>query len=341
MAVVRLKHVKRVRSKGRTYWYHRSTGERLPDDPDQRIKRVVDLNASLGPRKRVAYPGSVAATASAYKASPDFKRLAPKTRQYYATYLDIICQDWGPLPVSGIQRKHVLALRDKHMETPSKANLLVTVLRILLSFAVDREEIAINPARNIKKLKTGDGHQAWPDDAIERFLKVAPPMMALALKLGLYTGQREGDCLAMTWRDYNGDEIFVAQNKTGTKLKIPVYSELKEALEEVRRTSPIMSAYILTTSTGRPFTGSHFRHQFGKVMKAADVTGLCFHGLRYTAAANLAEIGCTLKEIAAVTGHRSLAMIEKYSRDADQLRLAGAAILKLENFSGTKTGKPR
>jgi hypothetical protein len=55
----------------------------------------------------------------------------------------------------------------------------------------------------------------------------------------------------------------------------------------------------------------------------------------------LAEAGCSLKEIAAITGHRSLAMIEKYSREADQRKLAGAAIHRLENVSGTKNGKPR
>ncbi|MCZ6773322.1 MAG: tyrosine-type recombinase/integrase, partial [Proteobacteria bacterium] len=64
------------------------------------------------------------------------------------------------------------------------------------------------------------------------------------------------------------------------------------------------------------------------------------HGLRYTAAARLAEAGCSLKEIASITGHKSLAMIEKYSREADQKRLAGAAIFALEEYtSRTKTGK--
>ncbi len=69
--------------------------------------------------------------------------------------------------------------------------------------------------------------------------------------------------------------------------------------------------------------------------------GLTFHGLRYTAAARLAEAGCSLKEIASITGHRSLGMLAKYSRDADQKRLAGAAILRLGNASRTKNGKLR
>jgi len=252
--IVRLKQVKRVRSKGRTYWYHRVTGERLPEDRDERIARIVMINASLGP-KRIAEPGSVAANFAAYKASPAFRDLAPSTRNTYAFYLDMICRDWGLLPVAGIQRKHVIALRDKHADRPSKANYLVTVLRIMLTDAIDREEIATNPARDIKTLKTGPGHKAWPEAAIDRFLEVAPPMMVLALKLGLYTGQREGDCLKMSWHDYDGEQIYVAQSKTGTKLWIPVHSALREALDAQQRVAPI----ILTTATERPFTGSNFR----------------------------------------------------------------------------------
>jgi len=336
--IVRLKHVKRVRSKGKTYWYHRITGERLPEDRDARIKRVADINSSLGPKTRSgSRPGSVAAVAITYKRSPEFRNLAPKTRHDYASYLDLLCQDWGPLPVSGIRRKHVLALRDKHAEKPSKANHLVTVLRIVLAFAIDREEISTNAAHGVKKLETGDGHQPWPQDAIDRFLAKALPMMVLALKLGLYTGQRQGDCLAMTWHDIDGEQIRVAQSKTGARLWIPIHTALRGALDAQERVSPL----ILTTPTGKPFTGSNFRHHFGKAMQAADVNGVSFHGLRATAANNLAEAGCSSKEIAAITGHRSLAMVEHYTRAADQRRLASAAIRRLENASSTKSGKPQ
>ncbi|MFP6730919.1 MAG: tyrosine-type recombinase/integrase, partial [Alphaproteobacteria bacterium] len=92
--------------------------------------------------------------------------------------------------------------------------------------------------------------------------------------------------------------------------------------------------------TGKPFSGPNFRHHFGKAMKAAGLIGMTYHGLRYTAAARLAEAGCTLKEIASITGHRSLGMIAKYSRDADQKKLSGAAIVALEGYtSRTKNGK--
>ena len=335
--IVRLRHVKRVHAKGHTYWYHRITRERLPDDREDRAARVLEINRTLkGTARRIAL-GSLADVNAQYRKSPDFTRLGDRSRHEYLIYLGILSETWGSQPIASIERKHILALRDKYAETPGKANKIITVLRIVLAFAMDRDYRRDNPARDIKKLKMGPGHSPWPDEAIDAFLSTAPTMMGLALKIALYTGQREGDVLTMTWHDYDGERIQVVQGKTGTKLSIPVHSTLKQALDAQERVSPI----ILTTKTGRPFTGSTFRSHFGKAIRAAGLYGLVFHGLRYTSAMSLAEAGCSTKEIASITGHKSLAMVEKYTSGADQKRMAGAAIHRLENASRTKNGKPR
>jgi integrase len=56
------------------------------------------------------------------------------------------------------------------------------------------------------------------------------------------------------------------------------------------------------------------------------------HGLRKAAARRLAEAGCTAHEIGAVTGHASLAELVRYTKAADQRRLAEAAWPKLEHL---------
>lgn len=58
------------------------------------------------------------------------------------------------------------------------------------------------------------------------------------------------------------------------------------------------------------------------------------------AAAELAEAGCTEKEIAAMTDHRTLAMVQFYTRSADQGRLASAAVVKLANVGKTRQRSP-
>ena len=193
--IVRLKHVKRVRAKGRVYWYHRITGERLPTDREERAARVLELNSTMkGAARRIA-DGSLSDILAQYKKAPEFRTLAERTRHEYAFYMDLLAEKWGAHPVTSIERRHILRLRDKFAETPVKANKIVTVLSILLTFAIERDYRRDNPARNIKKIKMGAGHASWPDEAVERFLDTAPPMMVLALKLALYTGRTIAACI--------------------------------------------------------------------------------------------------------------------------------------------------
>jgi integrase len=64
--------------------------------------------------------------------------------------------------------------------------------------------------------------------------------------------------------------------------------------------------------------------------KAGIAKGLGPHGLRKATARRLAEAGCTPHQIAAMTGHQSLKEVERYTRAADQRRLAAAAVVRLE-----------
>ena len=58
--------------------------------------------------------------------------------------------------------------------------------------------------------------------------------------------------------------------------------------------------------------------------------GLTIHGLRVTVATRLAEAGCTINEIRAVTGHTTNDSGERHVRTVDQKRQAPTAMQKLE-----------
>ena len=339
MVNVNVPGIKPVKRDKRIYWYHRKTGERLPDDEVKRVARAIEINASLDGPRRKAGAGSVGALVEMYRQAPEYRQLAPSSQELYRLHLDTIRGFWGELPVAKVGRAGVLALRDNRANQPATANMLVKVLRVLLKFAVNREMRTDNPANGVATLKVGPGHRTWTQADIDRFLVFAPPDMAMALKLGLYTGQRLGDVLNMSWDDYDGTAINVVQAKTGEKLWIPAHKKLRAALGAWPREGETILNLKRPTFQGR----------WRKVILAAGLDGLTFHGLRYTAAAKLAEAGCDVQEIGAITGHRSLAMLQKYTRGADQKRLASAAILKLErteqkqnveNFPG-KGGKQK
>lgn len=83
MQVVKLRHVKKYRSSGKVYWYHRITGERLPDDEEARAGRVLEINSGLESDRPRTLPGSLRDLIGQYRAGPDFRRLADSTRKSY------------------------------------------------------------------------------------------------------------------------------------------------------------------------------------------------------------------------------------------------------------------
>jgi enterobacteria phage integrase len=141
----------------------------------------------------------------------------------------------------------------------------------------------------------------------------------------------------MTWADVTGDAIRVVQGKTGERLTIEIHPELRRALNAHPREHHV----IIATAFGRPFTEKGYGQWMAKAIERAGLPAECVtHGLRKAAARNLAEHGATAKEIAAITGHRTLKEVSRYTADADQTKLAKAAIARLPERNRKEIGKP-
>lgn len=334
MVKIVLSGVKPIRKKMadgsvRLYYYHRASGVRLPDDPvtPEFLAALKTLNTP--PRERTEPDAkSFARLIQMFYTSPEWRQLADASRREYRRYLTVIEDIFGHEPVESLKREHIITLRDHWGDRPRSANYLVQTIKRLLNFGVDRGFRNDNPATRITALKTGPGHKPWTSEMIESFRATHPAgvPMRTALELGIGTGQRKGDILKMTWHDYDGTGIAVTQGKTGTKLWIPCHETLKSYLDKLERRAPA----ILTTDTGKPFLTDHFSHSFRSACDAANLPKATFHGLRHAAATALAEAGCDTRDIMAITGHRSEAMVARYTRTANQRLRATAAIARLE-----------
>ena len=146
----------------------------------------------------------------------------------------------------------------------------------------------------------------------------------LALAMLLYTGQRRGDIIRLGRQHIREGFIHVRQQKTGIELAIPIHATLAAIIAE----TPIHHLTLLTTQTGKPFSPAGFGNWFRDRCNEAGLSHCSAHGLRKAAARRLAEAGCTMHEIAAITGHASLSEVQRYTKAADQKRLALAAMEK-------------
>ncbi len=60
----------------------------------------------------------------------------------------------------------------------------------------------------------------------------------------------------------------------------------------------------------RPY---EFKAEWHRKLKAAKITGLRFHDLRHEAVSRLVEAGLGDQEVAAISGHKSMQMLRRYT----------------------------
>ncbi|MGA8998677.1 MAG: tyrosine-type recombinase/integrase [Pseudolabrys sp.] len=293
------------------------------------IRQYQEAHASL--RKPKA--GTLMSLIAEFKASAEFRRLSPSTIRAYSTYIKLIEVAFGDLPLAALDDRRVRGefktWRDTFADTPRKADYAWSTLARILAFAKDRGLIASNPCEGGGRLYSADRtDKIWTDDDVSRFLGSAPAGMALAMMLALWTGQRQGDLIALPWSAYDGRHIRLQQSKTGRRVTIPVGEPLKILLDRTDRRSPV----ILTTSRDTPWTSDGFRTSWAKACRKSSIVGLTFHDLRGSAVVRLALADATVPQIATFTGH-SLRDVEGIldahylSRD---VKLAEIAVMKLE-----------
>jgi integrase len=330
-----LRYVQTFNARGHRYYYFRKPGcacIRLPGLPGS-TEFMSAYQAALDAVPRIeigagrTVPGTISSLVVAYYGSADFRDLGPATQQYRRWLIEKFRAVFGKHPVKLLASKHVDAML-KQVDKPHMRKQWLKMLRGLMRYAVCIGMRADDPTIGFKiKQRQSDGIPTWGETEIEAFRRhhALGSRARLAFELLLNTGQRRGDVIRMGRQHVSGSAIQVTQEKTKAKLLLPLYPDLLEAIAAV----PSETLLFLTSPSGGPFSAAGFTAWFRQQCDAAGVRGLSAHGLRKAACRRLAEAGCTEKQIAAISGHKSLAEVARYTRAADQAMLARAAMDKV------------
>ena len=348
-------HVHLTRRRGREYFaFHpfrgtKRAGTRVPlpgcptlPNGEPNPAWWAAYRAASGAPPPSARTGSFLALATAWRASLEWQRLAANTQRNYTTAVGRVVAAWGDLPVRLLSSRHVLELRDAHAATPAAANTMLTALASMLDWSIPRDWRDDNPCDKVQALPGGTPWAAWSWEAIEAWRALAVPELRRAMMLALYTGQRRGDLIVMTWADVDQgaiqvvrDDGMIGQQKTRKRVWVPLHRELRAELAGVSRTS----TRILTGERGQPYTLESFKTAWQRQHEAIELlTGAChglvLHGLRKSAVCFLLDAGCPEEEVEAIT-RQSREMIRHYAADLNRQRLAERAIARWENATGS------
>jgi integrase len=331
MTKIRLPYVHEYRDRhGRLRRYVRRPGSArvalpgLPGSPEF-MQSYQDAMSGAVLRPRAPKDGTLAALAADFFGSIEFANLKPSSQATYRLALAPVLELDGHRLVRDLPPdKARKIIQEIGANRPAMANLTRAILRRLFAFAVSVGQRRDNPFAISPKYKIGS-HRSWTDAELDAYEKHWPlgTRERLAYDVLLFSAQRVGDVVRIQRQDIRNGIITLVQQKTGAEVFVPLHAALARSM----KAGPARGVYLIGDENGRPIKRARLSALISAAATAAGLPAECVpHGLRKAALRRLAEHGATSKEMQAVSGHRSLSEIERYTRQADQQRLAKRAI---------------
>lgn len=340
------RHVHRVVSRGREYFYYQEgrgtphVGERirLPDDPQtpEFWNAVRQAQGITGPTPA----DTVGALIDAYECAwPTLQRkLSKGTQDQYRRYLKPARKAWGDLPARELSPRYIDALiRKIGADKPGAANNTLDALKALCRWANGPVELlAHDPTQGVHRFAKGEGHHPWTPEQLAFADETFTGMVRRFFYLSRYTGQRISDVVRLNPNDADEGGFSLPQKKTGVKPWCPIFPELEaEMATWERRPGP----YLLQEdgkSAGKPFSTNQMWKAFDRERKKHPILeGAVPHGLRANAVISLRGAGYSALQISDMVG-MSVEMVEHYCRHADR-KASGQAVLR--EFQERKEGR--
>jgi integrase len=163
------------------------------------------------------------------------------------------------------------------------------------------------------------------------------------------TGRRQGEILGLSWEDvdleggrltvrralartWNGGYALAAPKTSRSRRTVNLARVATEALRRQRAwqddaasaAGPAWSnpdGLVFTDAAGRPLRGTNVTHGFHRLLNAAGLPSIAFHGLRHSAATALLAAGVPLRVVADQLGHTTISITaDLYAAVVPELR---------------------
>lgn len=201
--------------------------------------------------------------------------------------------------------------------------VVITPVVAVLRFAAKRGWCDL-PAFDRPKVPPRAAVRWLTRDEADRLVAACAPHLAPLVTFLLHTGARLGEALGLQWAqvDLQARRVAFLDTKNGTHRGVPLNDAAWLALANL----PLRQGHVFLTPAGAPYYGSALggspiKTAFRGACRRAGIDGLRVHDLRHTFASWLVMSGAPLRTVAELLGHRSLAMVHRYSHlSPDHLR---------------------
>ena len=206
----------------------------------------------------------------------------------------------------------------KKQRSPATCNRYLGALSHVFTVAMNEWGwVDANPLRKVRRLPEPRGRvRTLTDDERKDLLKACKasenPMLYPLVVLAVSTGARRGELLGLHWRDIDWSRgvAVLHETKNRERRAVPVRGHALELLRDMAKVRRMDTDFIFAHAK---HTKALFPQRTWKTaLSEAKLDDFTFHDLRHVAATELAREGASLSELAAVLGHKTLAMVRRY-----------------------------
>ena len=246
-----------------------------------------------------------------------------------------LIKKWKSHPLSirslpSIQGKDIATYRDDRLKTvsPNTVRLELAVISHLFTIAVKEWGMAglVNPVSQIRKPKLPQGRdrRLLPGE-LDRILSASDsPVLSALVRFAIEAGARRGEISRMTWDlvDLKKRTAILSETKNGEKRTVPLSTEAVRILSGLARRidgkvwgmkpDSITQAFLRALARARKAYEKECEEKNEKP-DPAYLVDLTFHDLRHEATSRFFEKGLNPMQVAAITGHKTLQMLKRYT----------------------------
>jgi integrase/recombinase XerD len=136
---------------------------------------------------------------------------------------------------------------------------------------------------------------------------------------------RRGEVVHLGPQHVKSGRIRIERTHGSKDVNIGMSPDLQSACDAM----PEAHLTYITTAQGKPRSKYGLGNDFAKWATEAGLPARCrLHGLKKGGMRRFAEDGATTHELMALSGHRTLSEVQRYTDDADRERLADQAMAK-------------
>ena len=299
-----------VRRRGQAPVYKTFTSRAAADRWARQVEGQMDLGTFVDLREAERTILSEALDRYARERTPLKKGAVQETNRIKAWQRDPMAK----LALTALRSADIAAWRDRQIaagKAPSTIRNMLSVLSQVYKLAASEWHLEglRNPVRGVRMPSQRPGRdRRLQGDEEARLLAAADqvePYLRPLITLALETAMRLGELLALKRSNIRGAVAHLSDTKNGRARAVPLSTR---ALAAVRVLPLAMDGRII------PLEIDRVEYAWRRSCRLAEIEGLRFHDLRHEATSRLFESGkFELMEVAAVTGHRTLNMLQRYT----------------------------